>query len=370
MQSHLLSDPVIKQPWWYTLCAMAVLIVWGTHATGTVLTLDLQIQTDFFLDTNGVPGKTTTESLRITVNSTEGVCVLQLLDRENAYAVVNRDTVIESVVVRGRDPDERTLFVSGLDRGYPIDLDTAYYRMPWFVYCAKNYLMRQQGRYVPLPRGDVRRDFGTVCNTLDAAWESPIADLCPATVKFLFNKELLLENVHEFTFESGDYLDARQERLDTWIQHAPANGTTMAEFSVTSWVAVNGLRVPSEWELTTFWFGGYANTRFSGRASHIEVVPRLEVPDVPAVASISDRRLRDPVLGIDAAHYSITNGTIPDVAEAMIIAGMAQRSPTGKRALPSGNLDFRRWAAILFIGILLVPLVWMTTAPRRSEHGD
>lgn len=232
--------------------------------------------------------------------------------------------------------------------GYPIDLDSDQ-RLVWFVYCAKNYLTPKNGQPVILPYGEPRQDLETHACLIKAQWHSD-ASICPSEIQFIVDQNVMRSGIQQLSYESpGGFLDEREKRIQNLFQWMP-EGSTNAEFTVTTWTNIGEIEIPQNWQFRTFFQGNVVRICTGGTYS-AKLTDHIVLPILPQVTEIRDKRARNFVPGVNTIIYKINNGQLPGKDEVIQMAVQRRPEYSAVTAPPLGR------TRAVFICMILITLV-------------
>jgi len=250
------------------------------------------------------------------------------------FAKIHNGDVMTQEFVRGLT-SYRFFRLSLLQAGYPVDLDGDQ-RLVWLLYCGRDYLHKNDGKPIPQPTGDVRYDF-QVATTIGKCEWAQTNDVSPQQVKFIYDPQLLDDATAMMTFEpQGDFLNERR-RAFIAFKSLPSN-TLLAQLSVLAWTNAGSFRLPLHWRFVNYYSGSQKiKAESEGVLQSISRIDQISRVDLSGTIKVSDSRLRDINLEVNGGEYLITDGDIPSVSRARLLAGLTRRTPSGQKLMPPND---------------------------------
>jgi hypothetical protein len=349
-----LDRNIFKSVSWFVVLLLGCLIQMRTLNSA-------DIASDIFLIEGSIKSRSPITSGGVVLQSSESVFALEVdysffspewLIRQQItgrFAKIHNGDVMTQEFLPDRT-SYRFFRLSLLQAGYPVDLDWDQ-RLVWLLYCGRDYLHKNDGKPIPQPRGDVRRDF-EVATTIGKCEWAQTNDVSPQQLKFIYNPQLLDNATAMMSFEpQGDYLNERR-RAFTAFKSLPPN-TLLAQLSVLEWTNAGSFRLPLHWRFVTYDLGNQRiNREYEGVLRSISRIEQISRVDLSGTIKVSDLRLRDINLEVNEGGYSITDGNIPSVSRARLLAGLTGRTASGHKLMPP-NDGSKRTFWILTLGIIL-----------------
>jgi len=194
---------------------------------------------------------------------------------------------------------------------YPLGPNTIYVSLPWLSFASILFLDSARQSPMPAPWAFPRTDPSAFIYSTDVR-RFPAEPTLPEEVIFSVSGPLLKSAINNPLLESGPLNQQVLARSKAFLtRYEPGFiGGHYKVLATTNW---NGMRLPSEAELTRYSLNQPA-VRVPFEVYRLKVqsvsAPHAEsyIPELPANATVLDRRLRDPRLGIDLVQYRTPDG--------------------------------------------------------------